>query len=670
MMAFQRQSPDYLPSLPQVLLRILDAVHDDEASFAHLTDTIHQDAAIAARLLTVANATTHAATNHCQTVERALVLLGIDTVKTIVITAAIRQFFNGFGHNHHGFLKAFWRRSLTTASFARLLAELTGYRFPEQAYLCGLLTDIGQLLLLHRHGPSYLEQWQAAVGDRQLLAAEQAQFGETHCQAGAALLRQWRVDSAMADALHHHHDAVDLLADAHQLVRIINLSSLLSVPGCGNQQAGKLFGLGEELLDNLRQRVEAQAAQLAQALDIDSSDRQTQAGEHSHDLLGQRLAELSELEQARSALGRARNQDELYLTVQQVACIMTGAERPLLFLADPSSQRLQAVAVDPTFPLADIQLPLEPAHSSISNALLEQRITDSREAAGYHSDRVLLNYLSSQRLVCVPLAYAAKPLGVLVLGMSGPLPMPARTLAVLGRQIAAALADIAAPADAAGSDRELRQRIAEAIHEAGNPLSIIGNYLEVLRLKLGDTPQAGEDIPLIRQEIDRVGNILLRLKDPQHGNDEAGLLDLNPLIEQLARIFQDSVFTARRLTLKLRLNPLPPLTAAAAAPIKQILINLIKNAAEALQEGGIVVVSTAADLSEQQGFVAVTVEDNGPGIPADIMSRLFSPAVSTKGSIHTGLGLSISKRLIEELGGTITCDSGPWGTRFLVLIPH
>ncbi|HEX5514992.1 MAG TPA: ATP-binding protein [Gammaproteobacteria bacterium] len=140
---------------------------------------------------------------------------------------------------------------------------------------------------------------------------------------------------------------------------------------------------------------------------------------------------------------------------------------------------------------------------------------------------------------------------------------------------------------------------------------------EALRLTLGEMPQASEDIPQLRR------------------------------------------------------NPLPPLATVAAAPVKQILISLIRNAAETLQEGGIVVGSTAAGLSEHQhGFVAVTVEDSGPGTPAEIINRLLSPAASTKDSIHAGFGLSITKRLIKELSGTITCDSRPWDTRFRLLIPN
>ena len=117
-----------------------------------------------------------------------------------VMTDAIRQFFNQFKQRQQPFLKAFWRRSLVGANFAHVLANLTGYRAPDEAYLCGLLTDVGQMVLLNRHGQRYLDCWNSAADDRALLAAERDLFGSSHADIGAQLVEHWAGASFMADS--------------------------------------------------------------------------------------------------------------------------------------------------------------------------------------------------------------------------------------------------------------------------------------------------------------------------------------------------------------------------------------------------------------------------------------------------------------------------------------
>jgi signal transduction histidine kinase/HD-like signal output (HDOD) protein len=656
--------------LPQVLVHILEVMQGDEMSFPQLAERIRHDSAISARLLAIANSTPNAATTRSPTIDRALLVLGIDTIKTVVITTAIRQFFNGFAREQQSFLKAFWRRSLMMASGAQKLAHLTGYHAPDQAYLTGLLTDVGQLLLLQQHGQSYLDRWHAAVDDGQLLMAEQEGFDKTHPEAGAALIAGWQVDPTMIDAIYRHHDNSRSLTDNHHLVKIINLASRLSDPGPTAADVDTLFGFSDDFLASLQVQISDDARQLAQAMDIDTDDGRQTDSEHAHHRLGQQIAQISELAQARTALKQAADGQDVYLGIRRLVHIMLGAGRSLLFLRQPGQPELRAAMRDFPQLAADTRLPLEPGRSIVSDAFLKNRIIDSNERTVLTAfDRSLLRDCLSQRLLCIPLPHDGELLGVLVLGMDAPLPMPPPALAALCREIAATLAKH----ESSGTNAaRLQLHIEEAIHEAGNPLSIIGNYLEMLRLKLGDEHQATKDILMIRQEIDRVGSILLQLKEPAPLGRADAALDINALIGQLSQIFKHSIFAARKLTLELRLDPrLPPITADASS-IKQIMINLIKNAAEALDESGIVIISTEMADARKDGRsqVAITIEDNGPGIPEAIRDTLFSPAASTKGSGHAGLGLSITKRLVEELGGTITCFSGAWGSRFHILIPQ
>ncbi len=103
--------------------------------------------------------------------------------------------------------------------------------------------------------------------------------------------------------------------------------------------------------------------------------------------------------------------------------------------------------------------------------------------------------------------------------------------------------------------------------------------------------------------------------------------------------------------------------------LKQILINLLKNAVEALEPEGRIEISTQ-DHYFQNGreYVVITIKDNGPGIPAAVLANLFAPVVSTKQG-HSGLGLAIVNNLVKEMAGYISCHSTPEsGTEFKVMI--
>ena len=115
--------------------------------------------------------------------------------------------------------------------------------------------------------------------------------------------------------------------------------------------------------------------------------------------------------------------------------------------------------------------------------------------------------------------------------------------------------------------------------------------------------------------------------------------------------------------------------------LKQVLINFIKNAVEAMPGGGNIYVDTRVvsgglqmqtkdDTAGKPQYVETTIRDDGSGIPDAIKSRLFEPFVTSKGEGHAGLGLSISHDIIRELDGTMSCQSDEMsGTTFTITLP-
>ena len=223
-------------------------------------------------------------------------------------------------------------------------------------------------------------------------------------------------------------------------------------------------------------------------------------------------------------------------------------------------------------------------------------------------------------------------------------------------------------------EKILKTRAREVIHEAANPLSIINNYLEILSIQLeGDDP-AQQDLETIKSEIHRVSTILKNLSRPSMAEldaSETASVDINALIADLSHMFQTSLFGTHEINLVLDLDEDMPRMTTNADAIKQIYTNLIKNAVEALPAEGQIMVYTQDKVNvDGKIHVEICVADDGPGIPAEMLPDLFSPAATKKGEGHAGLGLTIVKNLVKELHGSISCRSSEKGTSFHILLPR
>ena len=148
-------------------------------------------------------------------------------------------------------------------------------------------------------------------------------------------------------------------------------------------------------------------------------------------------------------------------------------------------------------------------------------------------------------------------------------------------------------------------------------------------------------------------------------------VDINRLIEKTSRPANTVPCTNhgnRRCTSNLD-RSLPPVHCGVSS-LKQILVNLLKNASEALPPQGEVWLTTRDNLYKNgQHFFEIDLRDNGPGIPQEMFNQLFQPITSSKEG-HSGLGLSIVKKLVDQLQGEISCSSSTSGTRFQLLLPR
>ena len=146
---------------------------------------------------------------------------------------------------------------------------------------------------------------------------------------------------------------------------------------------------------------------------------------------------------------------------------------------------------------------------------------------------------------------------------------------------------------------------------------------------------------------------------------------LKEVIEAVLASLRPTILKPRHVEIVVTCDQLQPISINPIV-LRQILINLVKNAAEALSDGGrIELLSRELIESNGEKQVEIVVADNGPGIAPHLLDQLFNPVDSSKGSDHAGLGLNIVRNMAKDIGVRINCQSSPTtGTSFRILIPR
>lgn len=681
-----------LPTIPSVLVRLIEACHKPDICFDELSQIIRQDAALSARIIAIGSSAAYAQWQGQRSFEQLLVVLGLETIKTIAITAAVQQFFSQFQADCGSRIGGLWRQSLGCAHMARKLARLTGLDHPDEAYLTGLLHNLGQLIYLQRFGDRYAPLLDETLADDERDRQETDNFGAISTRISAHLVQQWLPGSFAGDAVLFQREPATALYDSPPLVKIINLSHKLTQGRMSRQhlleEGDRLFGLNADILDDLTRQVAQELQQILSSYGFEPDDRQP----------------ATDSEQARMALGgHVRNaamtrgiesdisDDSPWETLLRNFTIVFGLPSLLCFEYDPAHNRLHGrvacgIQVDDA-QLRQLSLPLETGRNLLSEAGTTRTTLASTDpdlpAFSTVLGQQLSRLLGRPELVALPLTTTSgELLGVLAVGMAAeavPDFLQQRTLidqflAVSVNQLKQSrdrLQDKSALLEVQADDFHAESR--RLVHEASNPLGVIKNYLQILSMQLDQDSETQGQIGIIRDEIDRVSDILLRMRDIGSEAQVAdSSVDLNVLIRNIVSIFQASLFVTHHIDCNLRLDPdLAPISTNRNS-LKQILNNLLKNAVEALEDGGTVTVETQ-DKVNLNGVphVRIIVADNGAGLPGAILENIFTPVTSTKGPQHSGLGLVIVRNLVTALHGSIFVHSTEdTGTRFEILIPR
>lgn len=722
-----------LPTLPEILLKLLEACDNENTSLPEIATIISKDPALSFRVLQLVNSAYYGLSRNFINIEQAVIYLGANSIKNIAVTTCIHQVFEAKRFNTIKTFKisAFWWHSLMCATLSRRIATKIRYANIDEAYLSGLLHDIGRLILVstfpEEHKTFLLETedvWNELWAEKQLI-------GITHCEAGAWLVHNWNLNTLIADAIRYHHEPLEQIKEAFLLIKIVYVSNLLrenSGDHERNLEAGSLLlGLDNDDIESIIEGATEEVLQIAENLNItaippgisekskkksglsrecsdqsppgqilteksnDEEDYQHNTA-RSQDVLVSRIKNIALLSGFLENLVQAGDSEAIVTVFEQSMSILFNIEKVLFFLPDKDGILLKG-RTSATSELQHLSqglaLPVQRSSSQIVKAYRTQSLTYLTAETKHDNlaDAQLLSAFRSTTVLLVPVFAHKKSIGVILLG----LPESVKTLPssdcklvqVIAQQVGLCFFLENMQARKA-EEIEIERKAAISMtarkfaHEINNPLGIISNYLTTLRLKLSKENNIQEELGVIGEELHRISTMVNQM-DMFSSTvfPEMVLTDVNAVIGDIIHIFKAPLSAASGTVITFIPDSQLPKIMTSKDALKQIIINLLKNAAEAIVDGGNVVVKTGMLLNKpldneanQSKHIEIVVDDTGPGIPEAVLKNLYKPFVTTKKSGHSGLGLSIVQKTVKDLGGSISCMSRPnVGTRFSIRLP-
>jgi HD-like signal output (HDOD) protein len=211
---------------------LLDICHDPDSSLGELADMISIDPALTSKLIMAANSGAFAINQPLKNLEQAVTLIGHQQVKTMVATSAIQQLFAGLIESQKKYICSAWLDSIYCAVFARDIAIALDYEYPQDAYLAGLLHDVGQVVFDAKYHDQYIKIINSS-SDAETIAQEISKFGISHTELGAGIIERWpSLSPSIADAVRFHHEDEELLQGGDVLCRIVAEASQIARHWC------------------------------------------------------------------------------------------------------------------------------------------------------------------------------------------------------------------------------------------------------------------------------------------------------------------------------------------------------------------------------------------------------------------------------------------------------
>ncbi len=269
--------PD-LPTMPATAIEVLDLCRREKVPMAQLARTISRDPALAIKVLKTVNSAAYGLRNQVTTISHALVLLGINSVKSLALGFSLVGSLKDMGGVDYD-PRPIWQRSLLSAISARSICLKTGNSNHEETFLAGLLQDMGILALIQTIGSPYVDLLKA-VGDRQadLWAEERKYLRLDHAQVGEALAESWSLPPILTIPIRYHEEPQIATGEGQRTAYAVALGNKAALPFFAKGKRPSLddyldtaadwFGLDSEAATQVLEMTAGAAPQMSALLEL------------------------------------------------------------------------------------------------------------------------------------------------------------------------------------------------------------------------------------------------------------------------------------------------------------------------------------------------------------------------------------------------------------------
>ncbi len=242
-----------IPSLPDAVIKALKMLNNPKSNAADVAAVLSRDEGLTVRILKLANSAYYGLPRQVTNLSEAVAILGYKTVKSIVLAASVYTYINKKFDGYALQRGDLWRHSLSVAVVSRLLAMKVKYHDPEEAFIAGMIHDIGKIVLNEyvKFGFSIIVRM-VEEENVPFMEAERKVLGFDHAEIGAKIIEQWGLPQQFAAVAHYHHEPEKAPDEYKQLVNIVHVAnSVVLMLGIGVGSDGLLYPVSEEALSSL-----------------------------------------------------------------------------------------------------------------------------------------------------------------------------------------------------------------------------------------------------------------------------------------------------------------------------------------------------------------------------------------------------------------------------------
>lgn len=203
-----------LPAIPKVAEKVMRIIEDPNTTAHQLQRVIDTDVAIAARVLKIANSAFYGYRGRIQSTSQAVMVLGFKTLKSVVIAASMKAIYKRFGLTE----QKLWEHSVGVSIGSRIIAQETKYHDPDEAFVTGLMHDVGKVVMNNCDPVKFSYVVQKVYNQNVATSiAEKEVFGFTHKEVGAMVVKKWKLSETIEKVIYYHDNPKAIGVDPYLL---------------------------------------------------------------------------------------------------------------------------------------------------------------------------------------------------------------------------------------------------------------------------------------------------------------------------------------------------------------------------------------------------------------------------------------------------------------------